>query len=240
MSETVAALSEWDRPAILAGGTDLPAQFNEGFQPGALIDISRIAALRTISIQAGAIIIGAAVTHAAGATDAILHQHLPAFAAAWSRISNVRIRLSATLGGNVMARRTRYEGALLLTALGAQLRFVKAAGQFEMPVENIWEAAPPSALLTAIVIPLRPGLRLSYDRSMRPIATQAAAIDAAGEGRLVTATEHVRPHIVPIRNGSPIPAGTPIAFGDPVTSDAYLNRLAAVLAARHIKSLGPQ
>lgn len=233
IDEAVAALSEATNPAVLAGGTDLPARFNEGFTPSDLIDISRLDALRQIEVRDGALHIGATVTHAAGSTHFDIQRLIPGFAAAWTRIANVRIRLSATLGGNLMARRARYEGAILLAALDARLRFVSIAGETEVPISAFIPGAaiPRHALLTLIIIPLRPGLSLDYDRSLRPIVTQAVATDATGQVKVVTATEHVMPQI---ETATQL---TQLRFADPVTSDAYLNRVRATLLARQLQRL---
>ena len=234
VTEAVAALAAADRPAVLAGGTDLPARFNEGFAPSVLVDVSAVSDLHRVHLANDCLVIGAAITHENGATHPLVRQHLPGFGAAWSRIANVRLRMTATLGGNVMARRTRYEGAILLTALDARLRFMTADGELLMPVEDLWNAKlPPGALLTELLIPLRPGLRLDYDRSLRPIMTQAVALDATGAGRIVTATEHAVPQLQPLLAGKP--AGWQLhdkVFDDPITSDAYLNRIRRIIYDR--------
>ncbi len=240
IEEAVKALGEAEQPAVLAGGTDLPARFNEGFCPTDLIDVSRVAALRNIVLTDNAIEIGAAVTHAAGSSHPLIRKHLPSFAHAWSRIANVRIRLSATIGGNLMARRTRYEGAILLSALGARLRFHATAGVFEIASEDIWDEAPRAALLIGIVIPLRKGLRLDYARELRPIITQAVVLDDDGCGRVVTATEHVIPRVRPLNDGMPVRSGADLQFDDPVTSAAYLRRVSGTLLARQLQRMRPQ
>lgn len=238
VEEVVAALVEAARPAILAGGTDLPARFNEGFAPTHLIDISRLSALRKITLQENALHIGALVTHAAGAADALVQQHVPGFAAAWKLIANVRIRQRATLGGNLMAQRARYEGAILLCALDARLRFATAGAPLEMPVTEFIHTAPtstPARLLTGIVIPLRPGLRLDYDRSLRPVVTQAVAQAGDGYARAVLATEYVLPQLLDL-NADVMTAhdNLPAELGDPVTSSAYLLHTSRVLLRRQL------
>jgi carbon-monoxide dehydrogenase medium subunit len=239
-TEAVNAIGEAERAAVLAGGTDLPARFNEGFHPTDLIDISRIATLRSVVLSKNAIEIGAAVTHAAGASHPLIRRHLPSFAQAWSRIANIRIRFSATIGGNLMARRTRYEGAILLSALGARLRFRAPIGEFEIAAENIWSDATPMTLLTAVIIPLRKGLRLDYARELRPVITQAVALDDDGCGRVVTATEHVIPRVRPIEDGTCLRSGAELDFDDPVTSAVYLQRVSDTLLARQLERMARQ
>lgn len=235
VAEAVSALDASERPAVLAGGTDLPAGFNEGFSPSDLIDISRIDALRQVKLTRNAIEIGATVTHAFGSASPLIREHLPSFAGAWARIANIRVRLSATLGGNLMARRTRYEGSILLSALGARARLQSAAGEAEFAVEDLWTAQlPRAALLTTIVIPLRKGLRLDYARDLRPIMTQAVAIDGERAGRVVTATEYVVPCVRAVNGDA---ADGDIGFDDPVTSLAYIKQVGATLLGRQLERL---
>jgi carbon-monoxide dehydrogenase medium subunit len=235
ITDAVTALGNSERPAVLSGGTDLPARFNEGFAPSDLIDVTRVGELRQITLAGDSLQIGATVTHAAGSTHALVLEHLPSLARAWSRIANVRIRLSATLGGNLMARRTRYEGAILLSALRASLRFQTVEGVLEFPVEAIWTGEiPPRALLTTIVIPLRDGPRLDYARDLRPIMTQAIALDRSGDGRIVTATEHAVPCVRPLLASGP---QGELDLADPVTSTGYLRRVSAVLLARQLERM---
>jgi carbon-monoxide dehydrogenase medium subunit len=236
IAEAVTAIGDAHEPAVLAGGTDLPARFNEGFAPSDLIDISQIGALREVKLADGAIEIGALVTHAAGSSHALIARHLPSFGAAWRRIANVRIRFSATLGGNLMARRTRYEGAILLSALGAHLRFVSGAGVREIAVEDNWSSeAGKGALLTTIVVPLRKGLRMDYARDLRPIMTQAVAVEDRALGRVVTSTEFIVPRIRALTGDRP--EGALDITEDPVTSAAYIRKVSETLLVRQLERL---
>ncbi len=233
VGDAVAALADTEQPCVLAGGTDLPAKFNEGYAPKTLIDISRLAALREITEATGELRIGALVTHFEGAAHPLIRKHLPGFAAAWAKIANVRVRFSATIGGNLMARRTRYEGSILLSALGARARLESKAGTQDVPVEALWTGGTtPAALLTSILIPLRRGQRFDYERSLRPIMTQAIAYDDSGEGRVVTATEFAIPVIRPLRKGQ---AQGALRLTDPVTSQDYLARVSDVFLSRQRK-----
>lgn len=231
----IEALAQHENAAVLSGGADLVAQFNEGFAPAHLVDISRIEALKKITLRDDCLMIGAGVTHQQGSSDPLVKTAIPGFASAWRKIANVRIRMSATIGGNLMARRTRYEGAILLSALAARLQFEYIGGSLEIAAGDIWDAAlPAGALLTAIRIPLRVGLRLDYERSMRPVMTQALALDEKGHGRLVTSTEFTRPRILEI---SAAGSYQPYAIGDPVASDDYLNHIAGVFMRRQFARL---
>ena len=104
-----------------------------------------------------------------------------------------------------------------------------------MPVEALWSAdIPATALLTAIVVPLRPGLRLDYARDLRPIMTQAVALANDGPGRVVTATEYAVPCIRRIGGTNPDRVEGVLDLADPVTTTAYLRRASAALLARQL------
>lgn len=234
VAEASEALASSPTAVVLAGGTDLPARFNEGFAPTVVVDISRVAELKQVEARDSALHIGAGVTHAAGSTHPLVREKLPSFAAAWARIANVRIRMSATIGGNLMARRTRYEGAILLSALGARLQLLNSGRAIELDVTDTFDT-PAGAFLTGIVIPLRPGLRLDYERSMRPVMTQAVALDSHGDGRVVTATEFVKPRVLALSASKVTHGGSaPETFGDPVASDAYIARMRNVFLQRQL------
>lgn len=138
--EAVAMLDGADETVLLAGGTDLVAKFNEGLAPKAVVDMSGLAELRDVRREGSVLHIGSLVTHHAGSGHPAVHASTPGFAAAWTRIANPRIRFRATLGGNLMARRTRYEGAILLTAMNARAVFATRARDIEADVPALWQA----------------------------------------------------------------------------------------------------
>lgn len=250
-------LAQCDEPVLLAGGTDLVAQYNEGLSPRSLVDLSRIDALRQLHHDDGVLRIGALVTHDRGAGDALVRTRLPGFARAWSRIANPRIRFRATLGGNLMARRTRYEGALLLQALQAQLHFASVDGMQRIGVDAIWHGSVPErAVLTTIEIDGTLLLAFDYERSLRPLMTQALAVWRQPQGLRLTlalGTENLAPvdlslavpgltTLQQLRQRSSaiahdLLAGLPDTFADTQVTSAYARRAGAALLARQLESL---
>jgi carbon-monoxide dehydrogenase medium subunit len=249
-------LAQADDPALLAGGTDLVAKYNEGLTPRALIDLSRIDALRQVRVQDGVLHIGALVTHHAGSADAQVRTLVPGFARAWSRIANPRIRFRATLGGNLMARHTRYEGALLLQALQAQLHFASATGSERVSVDAIWQGGlPERAVLTAIEVDTNQLLAFDYERSLRPLMTQALAVWRQADGLRLTlalATENLAPVNLSLDLPGLNPqqlapraaaiardllAPLPSSFADSQVTADYARRVGAALLARQLESL---
>ena len=99
-------------------------QFREGFRPDFVIDLNGIAELADISLTGNALTIGAGMRHSEGACHGLVDQHIPGFTSAWSLFGNTRVQGMGTLGGNLMARRARYEGPILASALEAKLGFL--------------------------------------------------------------------------------------------------------------------
>ncbi len=245
----VAAMADAEAPVPYAGGTDLFGAVREGKPIGTLIWLRRLEALRGIRIEGGALSVGALTVHAEAAASAAVAA-IPGLAEAWSSLGRMRIRLSGTAGGNLMARHTRYELSILLTALGGTARFAAAAGEADLMPDEIWQRAePPRALLTRLSIPLAADLRLDYDRSLRPVMTQALALwrDTAGRarGRAVIATEWLRPHALDLNLSGTDARGIaeaafaalPAGFADAASGNAWLRRAGAALLARQIGRL---
>ncbi len=256
VAEVVAALDGESNPVLLAGGTDLVAAFNEGLTPGTLIDLSRVAALRNMAFADGELRIGAAVTHAAGCSDALVREHAAGFAAAWRRIANPRVRFTGTLGGNLMARRKRYEGSVLLSALDARLDFAARGGRKTLIPADLWRnGAPARALLESIAVRTDDLLWYGYERSMRPLMTLATSLRRSGQGielRVAVASEYLAPVVLsrtlPAARLSALPAlardhahalmaDLPDSFTDAVLNARYARAAGAALLARQLQGV---
>jgi len=256
IADAVSYLDRCEAPVLLAGGTDLVAQYNEGLSPRSLIDISRIDAMRQLRQRDGVLHIGALVTHHGGSSDAGLRALVPGFARAWSRIANPRIRFRATLGGNLMARRTRYEGALLLQALKAKLNFTAPAGTHQVSVDTLWQhGVAGRGMLTGIEVDTRNLMAFDYERSLRPLMTQALAVWRQPSGLrlgLTMATEHLSPvcmsltlpgiAVSQLRSRAAAIArdlltSLPSTFADVQVTTDYASRAGAALMVRQLESL---
>jgi carbon-monoxide dehydrogenase medium subunit len=235
-----------DPPVILAGGTDLCAQLNEGREASVILSLDAIHELRAIECDRDEIRIGSAVTHAAGSAHRAIREAVPGFAEAWRQIANVRVRFRATLGGNLMARRTRYEGSILLAALQAKLRFLTKDGIVEHTPEDVWNGQTPQrALLHHVAISYGPHRALGYDRSLRPIITVALGLQES-DSRAVVATEWLPPLALTIPDGRAGAADVaaaafaelPDTFHDVATSNWYLRRAGETLLRRQLQAYG--
>jgi aerobic carbon-monoxide dehydrogenase medium subunit len=246
VAEAVALLNNSDGdPVAYAGGTDLVAAFRQGKTIGTLVWLKDINELTEIRASEDTLHIGALVTHAIGSTSDLLDV-IPGFKVAWNKIATVRIRFSATIGGNLMAQRTRYEMSILLSALDAKINLTNSDGAFTLTPDEMWESDNLNgALLTSIEIPLEGKQQIDYERSMRPMYTQAVAIRGGYDGalgRVVIATEHLRPRLFEFSgntsNFEAVFDNLPKDFSDPILDNDYIRGLAPVFLKRQLARLG--
>lgn len=249
VAEAVDVLAEHPDTLIAAGCTDLVARFREGTSPQRVLSVRRLAELQQVSYTDGVLRLGAGLTHRRGCTNAVVAEAIPGLTAAWARIATVRIRASATLGGNLLARRNRYELSLMFGALHAQLEF--ADGE-RRRIDWLWDTDYETPGLLVAVAADTAGLRwFGYDRSMRPLTTVALALhDADGEESValtaVVGSEYHPPvRLTAVAAGSDLvdpvvaatvaetmAAGLPDAVGDVAGSADYRRHVIGVLVRR--------
>ncbi|MEW9581347.1 xanthine dehydrogenase family protein subunit M [Paraburkholderia sp. DGU8] len=101
--QAAAAIVAADSDAkFLAGGQSLlPTMRLRLAQPSQLVDVTRIAALKSISVDANTVTIGAAVCHADVADHAQLRGVLPALAELAAHIGDRQVRALGTIGGSL-------------------------------------------------------------------------------------------------------------------------------------------
>jgi len=238
---------------IAAGCSDLVAQIREGCQPDVVISLQHVNELRSISHEAGVLGIGSLVTHHVGSTNPDIRALLPALATAWGSIATVRIRYRATLGGNLMARRFRYELPIILSALNGQMHF-RASDDATLPVSSLWDRdARIPGILTGVTLETGSLLWFGYERSMRPVITVALAVRRhADAGITVTAvcgSEYRQPFVLthaaaataisdldPVAVGAVLASQLPDAAGDFTGTAEYRRHLVGVLSSRLLAS----
>ena len=222
-----------------AGCTDLIPRLRDGAGCGTLVSLEAVTELRQIGWDGSTLTIGAAVDHDTGAHHPAVTAALPGLAMAWRQIANHRVRLRATIGGNIMARQRRYELPVLLAAAGARLNFAVPGGQLVLLPADLWhQPAPPGALLQAVTIPRASELWLGYDRSLRPSLTVAVAVRgetvrlAAGPGNAPPALATASVADDPGALTTLLPGN----LGDAETSEEYRRHAIGVLASRLLDS----
>ena len=132
LDEAVRLFAAEPSALLLAGGTDAMVEINDGHRrPGGLvIALNRVSDLRTWRHDAErrTLTIGAGVTYSELMQEPIATL-APALADASRTVGSPQIRNAGTLGGNLGTCSPAGDGLPVLSALGAQVRIVSAAGE---------------------------------------------------------------------------------------------------------------
>ncbi len=166
-------LARHPQARILAGGTDLGvAVAKRAENPGPLISLSRLEALKVIEESEEGVVIGAGVTYETALP--VLDRHFPAFAGVVRRIGSRQVRNLGTIGGNICNASPIGDSAPCLLALNAEVVLRSVEGRRKVPLDEFFIAYRKTALkqgeyLEAIHVPyLREGdLFRAYKLSKR-------------------------------------------------------------------------
>jgi carbon-monoxide dehydrogenase medium subunit len=148
---------------LLAGGTDLLPQLKNGvLSPRHVIDLSRVARLRSINLDGGRELrVGAAVT----ARELELHQGVrtryQALAESGALVGSVQVRNLATVGGNLCNAAPSADMAPPLLALEAEGVIAGPRGERRVPLSAFFTdvrrtVLAPDELLVELVMPAPP------------------------------------------------------------------------------------
>jgi carbon-monoxide dehydrogenase medium subunit len=148
---------------LLAGGTDLLPQLKNGvLSPRHVIDLSRVARLRSINLDGGRELrVGAAVT----ARELELHQGVrtryQALAESGALVGSVQVRNLATVGGNLCNAAPSADMAPPLLALEAEAVIAGPRGERRVPLSSFFTdvrrtVLAPDELLVELVMPAPP------------------------------------------------------------------------------------
>ena len=138
---------------VLAGGTDLLVQMKtEVIAPVLIVDIKRIAEVRTIKEEGGGFRVGAAVTGAELKEHPKLKKVWPGVVEAANLIGSTQVQGRATMGGNLCNGSPAADSVPALIAAGAVASIVGPKGRRELPVEDIMLAPRKLALTKGEVV----------------------------------------------------------------------------------------
>jgi CO/xanthine dehydrogenase FAD-binding subunit len=165
VDDAVAHLAETSGATVLAGGTDLMVEVNEGHRrPGeTVVVVNRIAELRSWRRDADAatVTIGAAVTYRELETGP-LAELVPALAQAARTVGSPQIRNAGTLGGNLATCSPAGDGLPVLAALDARVELASAEGRRTVAVGDFMvgvkrTALRPGEMIVSIIVPIVEG-----------------------------------------------------------------------------------
>jgi len=144
---------------LLAGGTDLLVELKSAARaPRIVIDISRAADLKSITLSDRGLEIGALATHAEIERRDLVRNMLPALAESVHSIGAVQTRNLGTLGGNLVSGVPSMDSGPALMALDASVILAGPRGERHMTLGEFFVAPRRTALaadelLTAILVP---------------------------------------------------------------------------------------
>lgn len=247
VDEAVGLLSDDDetvRP--IAGGTGLGLLMRYGFfQPTRLVSLRRLPAelSRVEAAADGPLTIGALATARDLELSPVIAEHAPMMLDALSRLSSVRVRNVATLGGSLAYGHPQQDLPPVLIALDAQVRARGRSGERWIPAAELFRGYYETALgggelITEVTIPANGGSRGCYRK-----VTARTAEDWPTLGLAVRcAVTGGRMHGVRIAVGAladraqRLPAAEQLLEGEPPTEPVLRN--AADEAAAHAECHG--
>jgi aerobic carbon-monoxide dehydrogenase medium subunit len=153
----------------LGGGTALMLMMKAGvFQPRRLVSLRKIATLRRIAVGAdGGIVIGALTPLSDVERSAEVARRAGVIVRTMRRLSNVRVRNVATVGGNLAHGDPHMDLPPVLIALDAGIVVTGRGGERVLAVENLFAGyyetvLEPGELITELRIPAQGRRRAAY------------------------------------------------------------------------------
>jgi len=136
-----------DEARAIGGGTTLVILMKQRavYYPF-LVDLQTIPGLNHISQENGEVRIGALATHRDVECSPLIRTSLPVLADAFSKIGNVRVRQTASVGGNLAHADYRLDPPPPLLVLGAEVTAVGPRGSRVIPLKNFFRGMYETAL----------------------------------------------------------------------------------------------
>ena len=178
---------------LLAGGTALVMWMRMGLlSPGYVIDLERVPGLDGIDYDpADGLRIGASVKHRDLELCPDVQEHYPLLRETFYKVAQPRIRLMATVGGNLSHGDPLTDPGASFIALDAEVTLRSSRGERTLTVEDFFvdyyeTALEPDEILTSIRVPPPAGPAWSHikftPRSEEDFATVGVAVTMTGEG----------------------------------------------------------
>ncbi len=147
IEEAVRELAKSPEAKVLAGGHSLLPLLKLGLaQPDALVDISKISALRAITARDDTIAIGALSTHQAIADDATVKARLTALAEAAAAVGDLQVRGRGTIGGSLAHADPAADEPAPALAFDATIRSLGPKGDRLIPAREFFRGTFETAL----------------------------------------------------------------------------------------------
>ncbi len=173
LDDALAWLREHEDAKPLSGGmTLIPTLKQRLAAPSHLIDLTRIEAMRGVSVEANVLRVGALTKHAEVAASPVVAAAIPALAQLANVIADPQVRNRGTMGGSVANNDPAADYPSAVLALDAQIvtsqRRIAADDYF---VDTFETALEPGELVTGFEYPIP--LRAAYAKFRQPASGYA-------------------------------------------------------------------
>ncbi|MEP3113426.1 xanthine dehydrogenase small subunit [Nisaea sp.] len=187
-------LDEHRDATIVAGSTDVGLWITKHMRDiSPAIFIGHLEELKRISVEEGAVILGAGVSYSDAAP--VIAEHFPHLSAFWNRIGGWQVRNMGTVGGNIANGSPIGDTPPVLIALGAELTLRRVEGSRRIPLEDFFidygkQDRAPDEFVEAVHVPLPAAgtLNAAYKISKRrdeDISAVCAAFSVAVQDGMV-------------------------------------------------------
>ncbi len=163
LAEAAGLLTEYgDDARLIGGGTTLVILMKQRalYYPY-LIDLQTIPGLREIKREPDGVRIGTLVTHRMVETSPLIREKVPVIAEAFSHVGNVRVRQTASVGGNLAHADYRLDPPPPLLVLNSEVTALGPNGSRRIPLKDFFRgmyetALDPEEILVDVKIPTMP------------------------------------------------------------------------------------
>ncbi|HEY7220630.1 MAG TPA: xanthine dehydrogenase family protein subunit M [Candidatus Binatia bacterium] len=163
LPEAVDMLSKHgDEARALGGGTTLIILMKQrALHYPYLVDLQTIPGLGAIESESNGVRVGALVTHRMVECSPLVRQSFPVLVQAFGHIGNVRVRQTASVGGNLAHADYRLDPPPALLVLGAEITAFGPRGYRTIPLRDFFRgvyetALEPGELLVDVKVPFMP------------------------------------------------------------------------------------
>jgi len=173
LDEALGLLREHEEARPLSGGmTLIPTLKQRLAAPSHLIDLTRIEAMRGVSVEGGVLRVGALTKHAEVAASKVVATAIPALAQLANVIADPQVRNRGTMGGSVANNDPAADYPSAVLALNARvLTSQRCIGADDFFVDTFETALEPGELVTGFEYPLP--LRAAYAKFRQPASGYA-------------------------------------------------------------------
>jgi carbon-monoxide dehydrogenase medium subunit len=157
IDDAVKALGRSREAKVLAGGHSLIPLMKLGLaEPELIVDIGRIASLRQIKSENGAVTVGALATHRSIAENSTIATALAALAEAAAAVGDLQVRSRGTIGGSLAHADPAADEPAPTLAFDATIRVMGPKGRRDIPAREFFKETFETALgANEIVVEIR-------------------------------------------------------------------------------------